>query len=158
MFYRFDIEKWVLQVLPPVLRKPVLHALVKALIYPLKVIYGAFLVLKRNTDRTLSANAFTGALQHHLNRLFYLPEGTIRISDHIDEDKVYIAFREEVADTIYMSNENDLQLSSKRPAALRGVFVINIPESFNKPENIARITLEANYYKYAGTEFIIKTY
>lgn len=159
MFYHFDIEKWAVMVLPPVLRRPVMRAFIKALVYPLRSIYNDFLRLKDITDRVLSTNAFVGPLEHHLNGMFKQPDGTISISDYIDEDKVYMSFRHEIMEVLYISNDsNTVYLSSIRPAALRGEFVVNVPVTLGTPENIASIREEVNFYKYAGTTFTIKTY
>lgn len=159
MFYHFDIDKWALQTLPPFLRRPVLLALLKAMLCPLKRIYGEFSALKAGADRTLAANAFTGALEHHLNEFLLQPDGTVKISDLIDKNRVYLAFRDEIADTVYLGRDGDtFCLPSTRPVALKGAFVISIPEALNTPESIALISREVSFYKYAGTEFTIKTY
>ena len=159
MFYRFDIEKWAVMVLPPILRRPVMRAFIKALVYPLRSTYNDFLRLKNHTDRVLSANAFVGPLEHHLNGMFNQPDGTISISDYIDEDKVYMSFRDEIMEAFYISNgSNTVYLSSMRPAALKGEFVVNVPVTLGTQENIASIREEVNFYKYAGTTFTIKTY
>lgn len=160
MFYRFDINKWILHALPPVLRKPVIYRLLKALLYPLKALYGAFYLWKRGTDRSLSANAFTGNLERHLNSLFYLPEGEIYITDYYDADKVYLSKKEEIAEIVYVGvkGDGDFYLPSTKPAALQGVFVVNVPEALASPENIALIRREVDRCKYAGTKYMIKTY
>lgn len=159
MFYHFDVEKWAVMVLPPVLRRPVMRSFIKALVYPLRSTYNNFLRLKGITDRVLSTNAFVGPLEHHLNGMFNQPDGTISISDYIDENKVYMSFRHEIMEALYISNDsNTVSLSSMRPAALRGEFVVNIPVTLGTPENIALIRETVNYYKYAGTTFTIKTY
>ena len=136
MFYRFDVNKWILHALPPVLRKPVIYRLLKAMLYPLKALYDAFYLWKAGADRSLSANAFTGPLEHHLNSLFYLPDGEIYITDYRDADKVYMARKEEIAEIVYagVKGEGIFYLPSMKPAALQGVFAVNVPEALASPE------------------------
>ena len=160
MFYNFDITKWILHILPPVLRRPVLFALVRALMNPLKELYQDFYSYKAGVDRQLNSNVFTAYLERYLNGLFYL-DGEIYIEDYVDEEKVYLAFATELADTVYVGEQDDdecLYLSSQRPDGITGGFVINIPEFLDKPEYTAIIDEWANYYKYAGTKHIIRVY
>ena len=128
---------------------------------PLKELYQDFYSYKAGVDRQLNSNAFTAYLERYLNGLFYLDD-EIYIEDYVDDNKVYLAYATEIlADTVYIGNSDDeecLYLSSQRPDGIIGGFVIYIPEFLDKPEYIAIIDEWANYYKYAGTKHIIRTY
>lgn len=161
MFYNFDINKWILILLPPILRRPVLYALIRAMLAPLAEVYTAFLTSKGEAERQMTSNAFTIYLERFLNGLFYLPDGAIYITDFVDEEMVYFAYATEESDPVYVGNKDDedsLYLISTRPDAILGGFTVNIPESIDKPEYISVIDKWVNYYKYAGTSHIIKSY
>ena len=160
MFYNFDTTKWILCILPPVLRRPVLFALAKALMNPLKELYQNFYSYKVDVDRQLTSNAFTAYLERYLNGLFYLSD-EIYIEDYVDEEKVYLSFATELAAPVYIGGGGDdesLYLSSQRPDGIIGGFVVHIPESLNKPEYISLIERWVNYYKFSGTKHIIRVY
>lgn len=160
MFYNFDTAKWILCILPPILRRPVLFALAKVLMNPVKELYQDFHAYKTDVDRQLTSNAFTAYLERYLNGLFYLTD-EIYIEDYVDEEKVYLAYATELADPVYIGDGGDdecLYLSSQRPDGIIGGFVINIPEFLNKPEYIAMIDKWAGYYKFSGTKHIIRVY
>ena len=160
MFYRFDITKWILVILPPALRRPLLFSLLNAMLIPVKAIYENFMSYKTSIDRQLASNACTIYLERYLNDLFYL-SGDIYITDYIDEDKVYMAFADELADPVYVGTVNEpemLYLSSESPDGFLGGFIVNIPEFLNKPEYITLIDKWVTFFKYAGTKHIIQTY
>ena len=161
MFYRFDLNKWVLMILPPVLRKGLLYSLLKAFVAPLLVIYESFEELRKKTDDTLSFNAHTMYLERALCRLLHLRDGSVYIKDIIDDDGLYLSFRQEINNKNYNGNssaDENLYISSHRPVPLVGCFIIYIPIASASDSNIAIVKRWTNYYKYAGTEFIVKTY
>lgn len=161
MFYRFDLNKWVLMVLPPVLRRGLLYPLIKALVSPLQAVYERFEELRKKSDDTLSFNAHTMYLERALCRLLHLRDGSVYIKDIIDDDWLYLSFRQEINNKNYIGNSSDddkLYISSKRPVPLVGRFIIYIPAASASDSNIAIVQRWTDFYKYAGTEFIVKTY
>lgn len=161
MFYRFDLNKWVLMVLPPILRKGLIYSLLKALVAPLQVIYERFEELRKKTDDTLSFNAHTMYLERALCRLLHLRDGSVYIKDFIDNDRLYLSFKHEINERNYIGSSSDdetIYISSRRPVPLVGRFIIYIPTASASDSNIAIVKRWTNFYKYAGTEFIVKTY
>lgn len=161
MFYRFDLNKWVLMILPPILRKGLLYSLLKALVSPLQVIYERFEELRKKTDGTLLFNAHTMYLERVLCRLLHLRDGSVYIKDLTNNDRLYLSYKEEINERNYIGSSSDddkLYISSKRPVPLVGRFIIYIPIASASDSNIAIVKKWADHYKYAGTEFIVKTY
>lgn len=161
MFYRFDLNKFVLMILPPVLRKGLLYSFLKALVSPLQVIYQRFELLRKKTNETLSFNAHTIYLERFLCELLHVKDGAIYIRDLVNNEKLYLSFKKELNDKHYIgdsSADEKLYISSQRPVPLMGCFVIFIPLASASDSNIALVKRWTNYYKYAGTEFIVKTY
>lgn len=160
MFYRFDIIRWVLMLMPPVLRRPLAVALVSSMLYPAREIYDRFSGLKTDVDLQLTSNAFTIYLERYLNRLFYLTD-EIYISDFVDDNLVYFAFADEIADTVWVGDKEDdgtLYLSSLKPDYMGGGFTVNIPEFLNKDEHVATIRRWVDRFKFAGTKYTIQAY
>ena len=160
MFYRFDITKWILMLVPPVLRRSLLVALLQALLTPVRNLNERFYELKTGVDRQLASNAFTIYLERYLNGLFYLSD-EIYITDAINNDHIYFSKSSEIADLNYIGYDDaqgTLYLPSLLPMQIRGDFVINIPEFLDKDEYRSVITKWTDYFKYAGTQYIIRTY
>lgn len=159
MFYKFDIYRWVVQSLPPIIRKPVIIALAYALLKPLAELYARFELFRRDTNRRLSSNAFVICLEKFLNDVLFV-EG-IYISDYQEDKNLYLAYPNEIADIVYLGYDREgavNYLSSSPPDDIIGGFVINIPASIDTVEYRAQIEKWVNYYKYTGTKFIIRVY
>lgn len=160
MFYKFDIVRWVLMLIPPILRRPMAVAFISNMLYPVKEIYEQFSKQKADVDLQLTSNAITIYLERYLNRLFYLTN-EIYITDFIDDNLVYFAFADEIADVQWIGSEYDdiaLYLSSLQPDFLKGGFIVNIPEFLNKNEHVTTIRMWVDYFKFVGTKYIIQSY
>lgn len=161
MFYHFDVDKWIIHLLPPALRKASIYAFLRCLLFPVKQLQAAFLTYKEGVDRQLTYNAFNDYLQRFLNGLFFFEYDAIYITDVV-QDLTYLAFESEALSPVYMSFQNEtpataLELSSKDPSIISGVFVVHVPAALSQAD-IATVANWVNYYKMAGTEFTIEVY
>lgn len=159
MYYNFDTSKLVRWLLPPILRRKGLLALVDALARPLSSLSARMSSYADGMLRKLSYNAFTNYLERFLNELF---GGGIYITDYGDEDFFYMSYMDETTDMVHvgMSGEEGydppVSLSSQQPNRISGGFIVNVPESLSgKTGDIGKWV---DYYKYAGMKYIIKTY
>lgn len=161
MFYLFDINKWIIHLLPPVLRKSSIYAFLRCMLYPLKQLQAAFLAYKTGVDRQLTYNAFNNSLTRFLNGLFFFEYDAIYITDEV-YDRAYLSFASEAIDPVYMSYQEEspstaLELGSLAPADITGGFIVHVPAALSEAD-IATVTNWVNYYKMAGTTFKIEIY
>lgn len=161
MFYRFDVDRWIIHQLPPILRRTAIYDFLRVFMYPLKQLAETFHAYKEVVDRQLSFNGFSDMMQRFLNDLFFFPDGTIYITDVV-EPVVALSFIEEGFDPVYMSFADDdppasFVLASWAPGETVGQFVVHVPETMSEAD-IAAIRQWVEYYKFAGTMFSIETY
>ena len=161
MFYHFDVDKWIIHLLPPVLRKASIYAFLRSMLYPVKQLQDAFYAYKTGVDRTLTYNAFQNSLERFLNGLFFFEYNAIYITD-VQDERVALSFQSEAFPPVYMSFQNEspstaLELSSLPPSAITGRFVVHVPAALSEA-NIATVRTWVDYYKMAGTEFNIEVY
>lgn len=161
MFYLFDVDRWIIHQLPPILRRKTIYAFLRVLLYPLKQLSQLLYAYKQRVDRQLSFNGFSNSLGRFLNDLFFYPEGTIYITDVVDP-VVALAFQEEGFDPEYMSFQDEtpdagFKLNSWPPGETVGQFVVHVPATMSDAD-IATVRQWVEYYKFAGTLFTIETY
>ena len=161
MFYRFDIDKWIIHLLPPDLRKASIYAFLRAMLYPVKLLQASFYAYKTGIDTQLAYCAFTNYLERFLNGLFYFEYNAIYITD-VENERVFLAFSSEPADPVYMSFEDEtpatpLELTSLNPDLITGRFVVHVPSVLSEADR-ATVYDWVNYYKLAGTAFTMEVY
>lgn len=160
MFCNFDINKFVLQLLPPLLRKKNLYELIKIAVYPLNAIYIKFKLYKDLTYRKVSIKPQVAFVENLLNTTYYLPKGTIYITDITEGDKVYLHKKDE-NDTLYIYTSNEfhndiIYIRKEDEVILTGKYCIHIP-SFLK-DNLAEISNLIEAYRPAGKKAELKIY
>lgn len=161
MFFLFDVEKWIIHQLPPILRRSGIYAFLRTMLYPLKQLQTAFLNYRSQVNRQLTYNAFQDYLERFLNGLFFFEGRVIYITD-VKTELAYLAYASESAEDVYMSFVNEdpsysLNLSSVDPSQITGQFVVHVPAALTEAD-VATVTNWVNYYKMAGTQFTIEVY
>jgi len=161
MFYHFDVDKWIIHLLPPILRKASIYAFLRSMLYPVKQLQDAFLAYKLGIDRQLTYNSSQNYLERFLNGLFFFEYDAIYITD-VESEVTSLAFQSESVDPVYMSFQDEapaaaLQLSSLNPDDITGKFVVHVPAALSEADK-ATVINWVNYYKMAGTEFTIEVY
>lgn len=160
MYRKFDVDKFALQQLPPLLRNRVIYALLKSLLAGLSWLQKKFTSYSDEVTGRLAVNGFTINLEVFLNDIFSLDQGTIYITDY-ESEKDYLHYYEEIADDVYMGYESEgdqLHLSSSQPDSLAGGFAVMVPAELATEGNLATIRKWVEYYRYAGTTYKISTY
>lgn len=160
MFYNFDYDRWIIQQLPPVLRRPALFAFLRALLAPLRQVVASFGSWREATDRQLTYNGQTIYLQKWLNDLFYF-DGQIYITDEV-LDNFVLAKEDEAYPPVYVTLADEAPsipatLSSWEPDDERGAFVVHVPAALSQSQ-IDQVRLWTSYYKYSGTQFRLESY
>lgn len=156
MSLRFDVNKWLLHCLPPILRRQVIYALFSCCIQPIKNIYARYADYVSLVNAKVAARSYAGALAAWLNSVFYLPDNTIYIEDSIS-DTHYLFYRNETPDAKYLFTQaegNAPYLNFQTQELFKG-FYIHIPATLNTPENLLIIEQWVGYYKIAGVKYKI---
>ena len=161
MFYHFDIDKWIIHLLPPILRKRAIYAFLRSMLFPVKQLQAAFLTYKEGIDTQLAHNSFQDYLERFLNGLFFFGYNAIYITD-VTNERTFLAFQSEAVDPVYFSFADEapdeaVYLFSLSPNNVSGKFVVHVPSVLSEAD-IATVTKWVNYYKMAGTEFQIEVY
>ena len=95
MWYNVDFNRWIEQLVPPILRSKVLLAILKAMIIPIIYIHEEFLKKKTDVERRLDTTAQRTSIESYLNGLFFLKNREIRIEEIDNSNKVYVYFADE---------------------------------------------------------------
>ena len=161
MFYLFDVDRWIIQQLPPVLRRPGLYAFLRALLYPIKQLMQSLTAYREAIDRQLSYNAFEIYLEKWLNDVLFYDPGTIYITDEVLPIPA-LSLQSEGDAPVYMTDADEdpavpLDLYSTEPDVILGEFVVHVPSGISE-EDIALVEQWVNYYKFAGTQYRIEIY
>ncbi len=158
MFYRFDINRWIIHQLPPVLRSSVIYAFLVTMLFPLKELFLAFSAYREAAARQLSYNAFTVYLQKWLNDVFFYTHDDIYITDE-ELPVAALSFENEGDPDVYVTAIDEdpvipLYMYSTPPDERIGAFVVHVPNAMTAAD-ISVVERWVNYYKFAGTQYRI---
>ena len=161
MSYRFDVDRWIIHQLPPILRRPAIYAFLKAFLAPVKQLQLTFQAWRESVTRQVRSNAFVGTLEKRLNEVFFFTGNIIYITDE-SFGRFTLSFQEEEFPPVYMSfqgedPETPAVLESFRPDDLIGRFIVHVPSTMSAAD-LALVARWVNYYKMAGTEYTIEQY
>lgn len=157
MWYNPDIYKFGLQLLPPLLRKKTLFALLRALLFPFRVLSESFQVFRRNCLNRLNVNGQVIYIEKALNDAFELKDGEIYLTDTDDGSNCLLYADAALTMEVYAGGENNvLRIPSANEGKHGGDFVVNVP-SFLEDE-IGKIKTIVEYNKPAGRSYVINIY
>lgn len=162
MFYLFDVDRWIIQQLPPILRRPAVYAFLRALLLPARELIQLFTGFRESVNRQLSFNAFEIYLEKWLNDvLAYNPPDLVYITDVV-LPVTQISLQSEGNPAVYMSNSDEdpatpLELYSTPPDMIIGEFIVHVPSGISESD-IALVRQWVDYYKFAGTQYRIEVY
>lgn len=156
MSMRFDVNKWLLHCLPPVLRQRVVYALFSCCLQPIRQLHDRYAEYADRAGIQLIPRSNAGLLASWLNEIFYLPEGTIYIEDSIDSN-TYLFYEDESPQNTYLYTQDEgglLHMYYQPSDAFNGFYVM-VPESIATEANLKTIDKWIKYYKIAGVNFRI---
>ena len=120
MIFAFDFQKWVLWLLPAVLRKPRTIAIIQAFIVPVKLLHTWFLSYRNMQNEIAKTTGQTIVLRGYLNRHFDPTEKRIYILDDLYLPPTFV----------YLESENrPLYLPAFIAASGGSDFVVYVPSS-----------------------------
>lgn len=130
MWYKIDLSKLVVQLLPPILRSKFLAALLHVLTMPLRSLYGRFCELKEDVDNHLNTTGNVQYLEKALNDAFYLKARQIYIETP-EEDNVpafYFASENQAGNILFAEEEEEgFILRYRGESNVQLNFIVKVP-------------------------------
>lgn len=157
MYSQFDVDRFAVHQMPPLLRKKGIYALLRCLLIGIKSVCNSFFSYRDSATLKVNHNSSTVSLEHFLNSLF-VAGSKITITDYKDP-KVYLWNEGESEEDVYMGYQDEnvnFYLNSVDPSKVSGGFEVNVPRKLVSGQNIKTIQKWVDYYKPAGTAYTIK--
>ena len=150
-WYQFDIMKFAEEMTPPLLRKSILMALIRALLRPLVRLVREFQDLRAQSNKALLPSGQVRAIEGAIVDKYHLHSGDVYITE--PEDKTLYLYYErdgagalELPQTIYYEHENPNKTD----------FTIHLPDHLEKYKD--DITRLIEIYRPAGRKYTIQYY
>lgn len=150
-WYQFDIMKFAEDMTPPLLRKSLLMALIRALLRPLVRLMREFQDLRAQSKKALLPSGQVRAIEGAIIDKYHLHSGDVYITE--PEDKTLYLYYEregagalELPQTIYYEHENPNKTD----------FTIHLPDHLEKYKD--DITRLIEIYRPAGRKYTIQYY
>ncbi|MGM9774887.1 MAG: hypothetical protein ACI3Y2_06780 [Candidatus Egerieousia sp.] len=158
MYYNFNLYKFAAELVPAIMRKKFLYALLKALLSPLLLLCESLTVFRESVLVKTAYNAITIYLEKFLNDT--LATTGIWISDYVIENTLYLAHKAENKPYQYLSHmsEDKPYVYISNNNGLIGAFAVHVPAAVATSENLYTIRRWVDFYKYAGTQYEIIIY
>ena len=159
MWYRFNPFRFAEQMLPPLLRKPVLLALLRAMLRPLHSLLDRFATMREQVRIRLNTTGQTFSLEGALNEKYHLPRGAIYLTDTEDK-RLYLYFQREGRSPWHLRKAGEVDEMTYLSFANEGKhepdFIVHVPNFLRTEE--AEIIRFITRYKPAGRTYKIEYY
>lgn len=159
MFYDFDIYKWGLLILPPVLRKNRIYALLSVLLKPLYDLLQVFKTFRSNTLQRININGQVIYMEKALNDRFLLEYHEIYITDTGSEDETSSVLYEDEGNTMIVYEDGSSSVTYLKgldEGKIHADFVVNVPSFLDDYIDEIKVIIESN--KPAGRSYSINIY
>ena len=150
-WYHFDIMKFAEEMTPPLLRKSLLMAFIRALLRPLVRLMREFQDLRAQSNKALLPSGQVRAIEGAIIDKYHLNSGDVYITE--PEDKTLYLYYEresagalELPKTLYYGNENPNKTD----------FTIHLPDHLKNDEG--EISRLIELYRPAGRKYTIQYY
>lgn len=166
MWYDVDFNRWVVQLLPPILRSRVLVALLRILIIPLAYVHRLFTEYRKKVADRLDITASVQDIERALNRRFFLRNRQIYIESESDDRHPCLYFQAEGKPPTFLNPRMTLWVDGEVPSKPNfTIFVpnflvssLNSEEDRHKGRHLAEIIRIVELYKPAGRRYHINIY
>lgn len=164
MWYKLSIPTLAHQLLPPILRGPLLKAILAAAVTPLEETHSRLLALRQRTEQRLAGNGQVIMLCHVLNQAFPEAAGLILVESRQTTETAILYFKNELPATDFPTYLPTMLMFKGETATNEANFIVRIPTSLcpttDDPNDNTLRTLRdiINYYKPAGRKYGIETY
>ena len=150
-WYHFDIMKFAEEMTPPLLRKSILMALIRALLRPLVRLMREFQDLRAQSKKALLPSGQVRAIESAIVDKYHLHSGDVYITEPEDKTRYLYYVREgagglELPQAIYYEHENPNKTD----------FTIHLPDHLEKYDG--DITRLIELYRPAGRKYTKQYY
>lgn len=150
-WYQFDIMKFAEEMTPPLLRKSILMALIRALLRPLVRLMREFQDLRAQSKKALLPSGQVRAIESAIVDKYHLHSGDVYITEPEDKTRYLYYVREgagglELPQAIYYEHENPNKTD----------FTIHLPDHLEKYDG--DITRLIELYRPAGRKYTKQYY
>lgn len=153
MWYNFDVQRFGWLMLPPLLRKKRLGAILSILLLPLVYLMTQFVRLRQESRRRLRGTGQVASLADTLIDAYGLSGGDIYITD-LAPDIVFVYFASEAEVNRTLDKPITLQYADE--GRIDPDFVVHVPDILQGEE--AEIRRIIDYYRPAGRTYTIQFY
>ncbi len=170
MWWKTDLLKLAVGLLPPMLRGGLTVALLKVLMLPVRYMYDLLTARRKNANRRLGTTANVASMEKALNDAFFLTDGQIRIDSGDNDDRTFWHLKTEGQEsaTLWKATEKGTVLKRRGEASYKDSFTVWVPTflctSTDSTEDkygghyLREIKILLNYYKPAGRTYRIELY
>ena len=150
-WYHFDVMKFAEEMTPPLLRKSILMALIRALLRPLVRLMREFQDLRAQSKKALLPSGEVRAIESAIVDKYHLHSGDVYITEPEDKTRYLYYVREgagglELPQAIYYEHENPNKTD----------FTIHLPDHLEKYDG--DITRLIELYRPAGRKYTKQYY
>lgn len=156
MWYRIDIFKFSAMLLPPVLRKSRIFALLKVLVCWFAQLQREFLVYREDARQRMALNGQVIYIEKALNDYFLLQNPDIYISDISSFQRTFYVPQDENTAHIYDRDSLKVTYLSNGSENAQLKFIVNVPSYL--ADRIQDIRNIIDYNKPAGRTYTINIY
>lgn len=151
--FNIDYNKLILWLIPYFKRKPKMYAWMRALCYPVVLLYNTFLSARAADLYNLAHDSRVFSMRAMLNDRFDSEERRITITDGFAHDRIYI-FQPDEEKPVFLDS---IPLYNPGDYADTGVdFIVNVPEAISiTDQDLIEMSARVKYYKLASKRFLI---
>lgn len=170
MWWKTDILKLAVGLLPPMLRSGLVVSLLRVMMLPVKYIYNALTARRKNANQRLGTTANVVSMEKALNDAFFLTDGQIRIENGEVDDRVFWHMKADGQEsaTLWMKTEKGTVMKKRGETSYKDSFTVWVPTFLCTStdsagdryggRNLRDIKILLNYYKPAGRTYRIELY
>lgn len=155
MWYKLDINRFGHQMLPPILRSPVLSAILSVLLLPLVDMYSRWVAFRAQQQLFLEGNGQALAMRMALVKRYRLREDDVAIAGPEDE-QIYLYRKSEGTQPIYLSTSTGVTLGRRGEGRIQPDYIVLVPDFLEGYDRELRDLL--NHYRPAGRKYKLKYY
>ncbi len=161
--YKIDFRILIQMLIPSLIKKPRLTALLVVLFFPFKLIWDKFTTFRKFTQLQLNCTGQVIYLERLLNLMFNNGNSGITIVDGSFTIRFYLSNKNEGFEAVYFTNKSEdieaIYLQNKSDFFYDFDFLVQIPTSINLTElDKNRLIAIVQKYAIAGKTFNIISY
>lgn len=166
MWYNVDFNRWVVQLLPPILRSKFLTVLLKTMLLPVVWLHGQFMIYRATVAGRLNVTACVQDIERILNVTFFLTQRQIYIEETNNVQATCLYFGNEKMPDVLVNSSLTVWYPDEVPDTTN--IIVYVPgflctsldkeKDRHKGRHLSIIINLIEYYKPAGRRYGIRLY